>query len=511
MSLRSILLLPLLLLSLLMGAFLYGQWIPNTLANDKAAHLKAVSQHLDSVVEGLIPLLLGSELDIIHENLNALKSKNATWVDIRLVNAEGRQLYPLASTVAAPPVPVNPDIHTLQKPISYMDTQLGKLYVQIDLAPTLKDARKESRELTIMLYGMLAIMMTTIILMVEFVVRKPVSQLAQASKRLALRDFDVPLPKSGTHEVGDLIGSFAAMRDDLRTYHMDLLYEIAERREAEQALKKLNATLEQRVGEELAKNREKDHLLIQQSRLAAMGEMVHNIAHQWRQPLNSLSLIVSNMHDDFRFNTMTPETLDRDVAVVRRLIEGMSSTIDDFREFFRPDREESQFDLVEATRDAISIIEATLKNNDIRLELEMPPDALMVTGFHNQFAQAVLNLLANAKESVMESQAGNGRIRVVLQQQEGEAVLSVEDNGGGFPEEILPKLFEPYFTTKEQGSGVGLYMVKMIIERNMHGKVSAMNLEHGAKFALSVPLHTAANDGNRTDGGNSSQEPQQPL
>lgn len=488
MSLRITLLLPLLLISLLMSGFLHGKWIPDTLANHKATHLDAANQHLDSVAEGLIPLLLGSQLDIIHENLKALKRKNTTWVGIRLTNAEGRQLYPLASTAPAPPSLLNADVHTLQKPISYLGTPLGDLVVQIDLAPTLEDARKETRELTIILYSMLAIMMTTIILLVEFAVRRPVSQLAQASKRIAKMDFEAPLPKGVSNEIGDLVSSFAAMRDDLRTYHANLLHEIAERQEAEQALKKLNATLSQRVSEELAKNREKDHLLIQQSRLAAMGEMVHNIAHQWRQPLNSLSLTVSNLYDDFNFNTMTQETLDKDVATVRRLIDRMSSTIDDFREFFRPDREESQFDLEGATRDAIAIIEATLKNNHIDLELEAPPHPLMVTGFHNQYAQAVLNLLVNAKESIMGAKIDNGRIRIVLQNQGASAVLSVEDNGGGIPEGILPKLFEPYFTTKEQGSGVGLYMVKMIIERNMHGKVSAMNLEHGAKFTLSVPL-----------------------
>ncbi|MHB9119193.1 MAG: sensor histidine kinase [Burkholderiales bacterium] len=491
MSLRAILLLPLLLISLLMGSFLYAKWIPDNLANNKASHLKAVDQHLGSVVEGLIPLLLGSELDIIHENLNALKRRNTTWIGIRLVDAEGKQLYPLVTTAPPSPSLYNPDVQTLQKPISYLDTQLGTLYVQIDLTPTLKNARKESRELTIMLYGMLAIMMTTIILLAEFAVRRPVSQLAKAAKRIAQMDYDAPLPKSLSHEVSNLVDSFAAMRDDLRAYHVNLHHEIAERKEAEQALKELNATLEQRVSDELAKNREKDHLLIQQSRLAAMGEMVNNIAHQWRQPLNSLGLIVSNMHDDFRFNTMTPETLNRDVAAVRHLIERMSNTIDDFREFFRPDREESQFDLVEATRDAIAIIEATFKNNHIDLELDLPPHALTVTGFHNQYAQAVLNLLANAKESIVASKTGSGRTRITLREQASDAVLSVEDNGGGIPQGILPKLFEPYFTTKEQGSGIGLYMVKMIVERNMHGKVGAMNLEHGAKFTLSVPLYPA--------------------
>lgn len=487
MSLRAKLLLPLLLIGVLMGVFLFGRWIPASLANNEAEHLKMVNQHLDSVVEGVIPLLLGNQLDIIHENLNALKNNNPAWIDIRLVDAEGRQLYPLASVPAPPQGSPSPDRRTLKKHIAYLKMGLGILSVQVDLAPALENARRENRALALMIFYMLAILLAATVLLAEFAVRRPVRQLADASKRLARQDFDTPLPPVGRDEVGDLVASFAAMRDSLRDYHADLLHEIAERREAEEALRKLNATLEQRVGEELARNREKDHMLIQQSRLAAMGEMVHNIAHQWRQPLNSLGLTVSNMQDDFRFNTMTPESMARDVEHVRRLLERMSTTIDDFRDFFRPDREETQFDVADAAKQAVFVIEATLKNNHIDLVVDTQP-GLSVTGFHGQYAQAVLNLLVNAKEAILERKAGNGQIRLALEEREGNAVLTVDDNGGGIPEAVLPRLFDPYFTTKEQGSGIGLYMVKMIIERNMHGTVAAANIEDGARFTLCVPL-----------------------
>ena len=487
MSLRAKLLLPLLLIGVLMGAFLFGKWIPASLANYEAEHLKMVNQHLDSVVEGVIPLLLGNQLDIIHENLNALKKNNPAWIDIRLSNADGVQVYPLATVPAAPQGSLSPDRRTLKKHIAYLKMGLGTLSVQVDLAPALENARRENRALAQIIFYMLAILLATTVLLAEFAVRRPVRQLADASKRLALQDFATPLPPVGGDEVGELIGSFAAMRDSLRDYHADLLHEITERREAEEALRKLNATLAQRVGEELARNREKDHMLIQQSRLAAMGEMVHNIAHQWRQPLNSLGLAVSNIQDDFRFNTMTAESLERDVAQVRSLLERMSTTIDDFREFFRPDREETQFDVAEAANQAVFVIEATLKNNHIDLVTDMPA-GLSVTGFHGQYAQAALNLLVNAKEAIMERKIGDGQIRLRLDEREGNAVLSVEDNGGGIPEAVLPKLFDPYFTTKEQGSGIGLYMVKTIIERNMHGTVAAANIENGARFTLCVPL-----------------------
>ncbi|MDD5329983.1 MAG: HAMP domain-containing protein, partial [Sulfuricella sp.] len=405
MSLRAKLLLPLLLVGLLMGGYLYAVWIPRTLAAGEAAQLTAMQQHLDSVVEGLIPLLLGNQLDIVHENLNALKKKNTAWVDIRLVNAAGRQLYPLAAA-SAPPPPHGPDMHMLKKPIGYLGMDLGRLTVQADLAPALASTRQANRELTFILFGMLLVLMATTMLTAEIAVRRPLHQLANAARRLAERDFDTPLPSAGEGEVGALAGSFATMRNDLRAYHDELRHEIAERGEAEEALRQLNQTLEQRVQEELAQNREKDHLLIQQSRLASMGEMVHNIAHQWRQPLNSLSLLISNIRDDFRFGATTAESLERDVASARRLIEKMSTTIDDFRDFFRPDREKTRFDVAEAVNEAVFIVGAALKNNHVELTADLPA-GIAADGFPSQYAQAVLNLLANAKEAIVDNKVAD--------------------------------------------------------------------------------------------------------
>ncbi|GEM_PF-1764104 len=263
--------------------------------------------------------------------------------------------------------------------------------------------------------------------------------------------------------------------------------DITDRKRLEEELLELNESLERRVEQEVAQNREKDHILIQQSRLAAMGEMVHNIAHQWRQPLNALSILITNIKDDFDFGELNGESLGKAVSQSRRILEKMSSTIDDFRDFFRPDREPGEFNIAAAVEDALFVMDASLKNNNILVEKDFQPD-LQAYGYANQFAQAVLNVIANAKEAIVARQAAGGEISIRLRALDGEAELTIRDNGGGIPEDALPRIFDPYFTTKEKGSGIGLYMTKMIIERNINGRIVAANGENGAIVTITLPL-----------------------
>ncbi|PZN81789.1 MAG: hypothetical protein DM484_07605 [Candidatus Methylumidiphilus alinenensis] len=256
--------------------------------------------------------------------------------------------------------------------------------------------------------------------------------------------------------------------------------------ESTAALKNLNEALEQRVWEETEKNRQKDAMLIQQSRLAAMGEMIGNIAHQWRQPLNALGLILANIKDAADYKELTPEYLESLVRDGERLIQKMSTTIDDFRHFFRPQKRAEPFNLSTAIKEALSLVEASFRNNNIEFKLELEEDILIV-GFANEFSQVLINLLNNAQDAILSRHSPNGSVTVRLCRDALLAVVTVTDNGGGIPPAVMEKIFEPYFSTKRMGTGIGLYMSKMIIEKSMRGTLGVRNVDCGAEFTLSLP------------------------
>ncbi|MFZ3017781.1 MAG: ATP-binding protein [Gallionella sp.] len=259
-------------------------------------------------------------------------------------------------------------------------------------------------------------------------------------------------------------------------------------------LKTVNTSLEQRVDEQTQQNIEKERLLIQQSRSAAMGEMISNIAHQWRQPLSTLGLVVQNIMLDYRENELNRESLEKYVDTAQQCVTQMSETIDDFRNFFRPDKAKVRFNLHQAVSDSLQLLEATLKNNNI--QVAMGKDlGLEAFGHANEFSQVILNVLANAKDALVDNQPHQRRIEVELRETEHTGLVVIRDNAGGIPDGAMEKIFDPYFTTKASGTGIGLYMSKTIIEKHMDGSIVCRNTADGAEFTISIPLRSGAESG----------------
>ena len=269
-----------------------------------------------------------------------------------------------------------------------------------------------------------------------------------------------------------------------------VIADISDKKQAQEALCQLNATLEARVLEEIEKNRQKDVLLLQQTRLAAMGEMIHNIAHQWRQPLNALALVVANLEDAWAYGEFDEALLHQSAHKASLLIQNMSTTIDDFRHFFRPDKAAVSFDLAVVVSEALSLQSARLQHHGIEVVLGSSTSVALF-GHPGQFSQVLLNLIGNAIDAVLGSLAVRRRIEIRWECPPQAVVLTVADEGGGIDSAILERIFEPYFSTKAQGSGIGLYMSKLIVEHNMHGRLEARNGEHGAIFSVWLPLGEA--------------------
>jgi signal transduction histidine kinase/Txe/YoeB family toxin of Txe-Axe toxin-antitoxin module len=250
-----------------------------------------------------------------------------------------------------------------------------------------------------------------------------------------------------------------------------------------QKIQELNKSLEDKIQKEVQKNREKDKQLLAQSRLAQMGEMISMIAHQWRQPLSAISSSANSILLKDRLgkldNKITVELSNKIISYSKHL----SSTIDDFRNFFKPNKEQEETTYTKIVEDVLNIVETSMGSKGIKIIKELDSDTTLKT-YPNELKQVILNLLKNAEDILLEKQVQNPYI--ILQSKD--KTLKIIDNGGGIPEDILEKIFDPYFTTKSQkdGTGLGLYMSKIIIEEHCNGSISVKNSKNCAIFSIEL-------------------------
>ena len=233
--------------------------------------------------------------------------------------------------------------------------------------------------------------------------------------------------------------------------------------------------------------REKEQLLVQQSRMVAMGEMLGNIAHQWRQPLNVIGVKIQELGLSYKYGELNKELLDTNITKAMEILQHLSQTITVFQNFTVPDKEKSQFTLKQVIDNTVQIIDESLKKDGITLDISSTGDP-HINGYPNEYSQVLMNIILNAKDAFVEQRTANPHITVLSWCENGKSVLTITDNGGGINESIIAKIFDPYFTTKNlgKGTGVGLFLSKAIIEKNMGGRIVVRNVESGSEFRIEV-------------------------
>ena len=287
-----------------------------------------------------------------------------------------------------------------------------------------------------------------------------------------------------------LINNFKALHNDLETNVQGKTKE----------LKDLNKSLEKRIVQVVKNNRKKDIIMFQQARFASLGEMLNNIAHQWRQPLGSISMIVQSFQTKNSLGKLTDKYIDDKTEDALLLANNMSNTLDDFKNFFLPDKKKEDFFITDCMEHSFELSKYILEKEKIKFQILCKTD-IKTHNFYNELSHVFLNLITNSTDALCTNVPKDDRIiRVIIREYKKDIHINFIDNGGGIPLDVAPKIFEPYYTTKYKsaGTGIGLYMSKQIVEKHMDGSIIQKNITHkiyGDKkyscslFTIKIPIN----------------------
>lgn len=304
----------------------------------------------------------------------------------------------------------------------------------------------------------------------------PLHELIQATRSLKDKLVTTKLPHSDIIELNTLLDNFSAMSHELQN-----LYD----------------SMDKKIKEGILENMETQKMMIYQSRLAQMGEMISMIAHQWRQPLGAISTVTASIklkQSLKKFDLTTQEGriaqdefLTTAIDKIENYIQFLTNTIDDFRNFFKPDQRHEKSSLAHIIEKTLRIIGKSLDVHKIAVEIDNRSTREFIT-YEAQVTQVLINILKNAQDVLLDKKIENATIRLNAYEEKEFFVIEIEDNAGGIPEAIISKVFDPYFSTKAEknGTGLGLYMSKTIIEEHCHGILSVCNTERGAKFSVKI-------------------------
>ncbi|MEA3383364.1 MAG: hybrid sensor histidine kinase/response regulator [Campylobacterota bacterium] len=276
----------------------------------------------------------------------------------------------------------------------------------------------------------------------------------------------------------------------------EVLYKISLRISEHKRLIEYESLLENRVKEEVEKNKINQKMLLEQSKMASMGEMLESIAHQWRQPLSVITTAASGIKMQKEYGLLSDEEFEVAVASIINAAMHLSTTIDDFRDFFKADKPNEMFKVSEAYKRARDLLSSKFKNREIETIENI--DDVEIYGMVNEFVQVFMNILNNAKDALEEIENQQRLIFLEIKKDENRIVIKIKDNAGGIKEDIIGKIFDSHFTTKKNkdGTGIGLYMTQQIIQEHLKGKLEVRNESYtyentkynGALFEITIPL-----------------------
>ncbi|MBF0337610.1 MAG: PAS domain S-box protein [Nitrospirae bacterium] len=277
--------------------------------------------------------------------------------------------------------------------------------------------------------------------------------------------------------------------DESVRYCVALIEDISERKALEEELNELTVNLKRRVKEEVERNREKDQLMYEQSRHIAMGELLVNIGHQWRQPLTVVGLLAQDILDAYLYNELNEAYIRENIKSITDELMGLSKTIDNFKSYYITDPKKTKSRIEDEINNTLSLIDGYFRIKGVKIYKEFA-EGLTVNLFPNEFAQVILNILNNIKDVFEERCINDGTIKIKTYKEPNtdKAVITISDNGGGVSEDIIGKIFDPYFTTKHKsrGTGLGLYFARVIIEKSMKGSITARNVNGGCELRIEI-------------------------
>ena len=354
-----------------------------------------------------------------------------------------------------------------------IETYRGEFEITLTLDTSTLDKRINQSRL---IFIIIAIFSIIFIVSLAFVILKrvfinPIDMLMHQIKKIEEKDYTQ----------SEIINT----HDELETIatNINILSKTINKRELE--INYINKNLETTIEQEVEKNRQQQLLMLHQSRLAQMGEIISMIAHQWRQPLNILSLLTQGLVFKYKLGKITLEKMEKFDKDASKQIQGMSQTINEFSNFFKPEKEKINFCINDIISSTIDMLNPTLIDKSIDISFEYD-DTYYTYGFVHELGQALINIINNAKDILIEKDIKNRYISIYLKDKDDNIYIYIKDNAGGIPDDIIDKICDPYFSTKDEknGTGLGLYMSKLIIEDHLEGEINVSNKDNGAEFEI---------------------------